>query len=320
MSNIDDFTIEAKYIVRYPSMMMMDFSNADCYQYKLGERFQILNTIEDLPIIRDGLITIGGENSSGKTSFVCDLALNILQSEPDTIFIMYSTDDSPIKTAQRIFSQLSDRNMFKFKISNSDKEKYSDVFRRIFLLSDIDINQIEAIIDEITKNGRPKLIIGIDYLQNIPLSGERKNFNDSLLALKRLQKRLEERYGGCILFCLSQLGRDRTSGGMRYRESSEIENQSDVCMDIEPPPIIGDQKQTPDPTTPERIIKIQKNKLGSRGIEFETELSKTFKFKTLSVREKSEPAISQAKTTNRKQETQPRSKATTVLPYQEGWN
>jgi len=86
------------------------------------------------------------------------------------------------------------------------------------------------------------------------------------------------------LFLLSQLNRDTSSTTFRYRETSEIENQSDVCLDIyhlytnEPN---KDTRKKPLYNDPTRTIKVTKNKLGRKGREWRTEISDSFNFTPL---------------------------------------
>ncbi len=77
------------------------------------------------------------------------------------------------------------------------------------------------------------------------------------------------------------MNRDSQSDGYRYRETSEIENQSDVCIDIELPRIGNGKDKKSDRETDNRIIRVKKNKMGKRGMTFHTTISRAFNFKKL---------------------------------------
>lgn len=251
--------------------MDCDFQITPC---RLGDVYEILN--KDNNLIRDGFITIGGEMSSGKTSFVTDLAIDLLKHDKDTCFLFFSLDDGIPLTHRRILSQLNNQNLFGGGYdAKHHKDAHRDILEKIVLRESIKIPDLESLAGFVKNRTKSKrIIIGVDYLQAIPpnpdepATDRRFMFNDYLKALKEIQKTLQDA-GGCILFCLSQLNRDNTGGALRYRESSEIENQSDVCLDLELP----GGKDCPDRATNNRIIRVQKNKMGKRRSLFETSIS-----------------------------------------------
>jgi len=255
--------------------------------YQLGDVYKILNE-EEYCLIRDGFVTIGGEASTGKTSFLSDLAIDLLKHNTDTCFMFYTLDDSIHISGKRIISQLNKKNLFKGDYDNYlHKEPHNEILSRIILREKVNIIHLKREAEAAKKKTNcKKIIIGIDYLQAIPAlpeySGDRRQlFNDNLKALKEKQIAIQEA-GGCILFCLSQLNRDSKTDGYRYRETSEIENQSDVCIDIELPRKTQetgkDKRTTSDRETDDRIIRVQKNKMGKRGMTFHTTISRAFNF------------------------------------------
>lgn len=282
--------LDAEYIDDIIKVMDGHDFNFIVNPYPLGNKYEILNR-GGYDLIRDGFITIGGEASSGKTSFLNDLAIDILQHTPEACFLFYSLDDSIPITGKRIISQLNKENLFREKIDNHLKMKpHKNLLKRISIRDRITIDRLDREAERLkTITSCKKIIIGIDYLQAIPApaayGGDRRQlFNDNLKALKEKQIAIQDA-GGCILFCLSQMNRDTKADGYRYRETSEIENQSDVCFDIELPRIAqgqGKEKRTvPDRETNKRIIRIQKNKMGKRGMTFHTSITPAFNFDKL---------------------------------------
>jgi len=257
--------------------------------YPISNIFKILNK-QEYCLIRDGFITIGGEASAGKTSFLTDLSIDLLMNNKDTAFLFYSLDDGSHISGKRILSQINKNNLFHTSIEDKKHTSpYLHLLERIVIRESININFLIKEAEAVKKKtGCSKLIIGIDYLQAIPSDdgGDRRIFlNNYFMGLKEKQKTLEKA-GGCIMFCLSQMNRDTNSGGYRYRDTSEIENKSDVCMDIELPKIVekdeaNKKKVIGDRGSDKRIITVMKNKMGKRGMTFTSTISTAFNYSKL---------------------------------------
>jgi hypothetical protein len=240
--------------------------------YAVGDTWAELNAA-DYSLIRDGLITIGAEANTGKSSILTALSLDIIRHNQNTALLFYSLDDSVYLSSKRILSQLTRENQFYAAFNpatlTTDEKK---LLGRIVLRDRLNINTLEREAVKVKDLcGCTKIIIGIDYLQIIPNTGntiQREFLNVTVKDLKEIQKNLEA--DGCILFLLSQLNRDTKALGYRYRETSEIENQSDVCLDIE-----GDSK---DKESLVRKIIVTKNKLGRKGRTLHTEIGADFNF------------------------------------------
>jgi len=230
--------------------------------YKVGHTFAELND-PDYCLIRDGFITIGAEANAGKSSFLTALSLEIMRHNKNMAFLFYSLDDCELLSGKRILSQITRVNQFRNTfnmdtISDQDRSEITDLMGRIMMKESFNLHTVERDAERTKKRcGCTRIIIGIDYLQIIPTTTEnrREHYNDAVKGLKEVQKRMAA--DGCIMFLLSQFNRDRSSTTYRYRETSEIENQSDVCIDIK-----GDDANREDPS---REITVMKNKLGKKG-------------------------------------------------------
>lgn len=247
--------------------------------YDPGPIFKDLNHI-DLNLLSDNLIALGAEANTGKTSFMTALALGLLEHNQDMCALIYSLDDGGTMTDKRIVSQLVGESMLRAhgvprsKLSGTQME----VLSRIITRDTIDLKTIELDIAAVKKaTGNDKIFIGVDYLQIIPVSGDfggkREGYNEALKFLKDLQKRMAPQ--GCILLLLSQLNRDykqesqeSKSGLMgRFRETSEVENQADVCLLMFP------ENDNPSGYDDRRIkLVVIKNKKGMRGFWWTSQL------------------------------------------------
>ena len=264
--------------------------------YTVGDTFKGLND-PDYSLIRDGFITIGAEANAGKSSILTALSLDILKHNRDTAFLFYSLDDSIYLSGKRILSQITGENQFKSSsfnlamLSEQEEQEVKNLLSRIVIKEHLNMNTLELEAVKVKKIcGADKIIIGIDYLQIIPTPPDmirREYYNDIVKALKEIQKRLEPT--GCIIFLLSQFNRDTESTTHRYRETSEIENQSDVCLDISgklkkiKDPDTGKTKIIPDMDDNTRRVKVSKNKLGKKGRKWKTEINDVFNFTPLTI-------------------------------------
>jgi hypothetical protein len=231
--------------------------------YPVGEAFANLNA-DNLLIVRDGLLTVGGEASTGKSSFISALALDVMARDGGTCFLLYTLDDSMKIAGKRILSQLVRKNLFyhlpdpgRIRNDEDGRSLAGRVFMKENLVPAFIVSDAEKVKD---LANCPRVIIGIDYLQKIRNTGNmdtRIFLNNAVDAIKDAEKELEP---GCLVLLASQLNRDADSKGHRYRETSEIENVSDVCLDLSIPPDL--------PLMPSRHLRISKNKLGEKGAVF----------------------------------------------------
>ena len=198
--------------------------------------------------IKDSLITIGAETSVGKTSFASQLSLELLENNDDTILAFYSLDDSKIFLIKKMIMQLLHKNINKKNYNNFEKliNKYKDsslkllLSGRIAIFDKLNIYNLYSQLLKLKKNAEnelniknPKIIVVIDYLQIIDYDSNnlREGLNKTCSYLKDIQKQLN-----CMMILLSQFNRSKENNIntlIRYRETSEIENISDLCINLE---------------------------------------------------------------------------------------
>lgn len=278
---LDDFLTESNLL------NLCSYENLyakDVLTYNVSPKFSALNA-KELSLIRDGLITIGGEASAGKTSFLTELALDIVKNNESTCFVFFSLDDSVKATAKRILTQQLEYNFFldaalsrdelADKLGRNGELSFVNPFNRCRIISEAPDNlSYEDIIEGVkTKTDCNRVIIAIDYLQIMQVDGgdRREALNKALLSLKESQKKLANcgPGAGCILFVLSQFSRGSEGNTFRYRETSEIENVSDVCLDL-----------TTD-AAGAISINVSKNKVGKRNVKFHTSIDALFRFEAI---------------------------------------
>jgi replicative DNA helicase len=242
--------------------------------YQLSETFAGLNAGE-LDIVRDGLVTIGAEANTGKSSFITHLGIDILRHNPGTALLYYTLDDSKAMAARRIMSQLHGRNMR--RDTPTDQELRDAIANRIYLQDSINLRLIMRDAEIVMHSTRSdRIIIAIDYLQIMPTDGQllRESLNATVKELKEIQKSLN-----CMMLIASRLNRNTDSTTYRYRETSEIENQSDVCLDMYHLTEPGSKK--PDYSNSARELRVSKNKMGQKGITLRTSIDSHFRFSPL---------------------------------------
>lgn len=196
----------------------------------IGDRYYFLN-----PIMREGLIVVGGTASSGKTSFVMDYILDTIRGEKkgtrmdgtkgyspsETCLLFYTLDDSKAKVYNKLMKQSQ-------LLDLEDREWILD---NVYLQDSLSLNTLYLLRKNVLelKKRYKRVIIVVDYLQIVrtPESEFKKTYIDNIIyELKQVSKELNS-----TVFVLSQLNRSG-SGKYSYRETSEIENQADVCLDL----------------------------------------------------------------------------------------
>ena len=152
-----------------------------------------------------------------------------------------------------------------FDISAELDESDKALLSRVYVTDEQpDLIKHVAGLKELT--GAKNIIAAIDFLQCMRINGKgdaRQGYNQVCIDLKDAQKKT-----GSLLFLLSQLGREGSQSASKryllsYRETSEIENVSDVCLDI----FLSEKK----PGSLDLLLK--KNKMGKRKVYWYSEVN-----------------------------------------------
>lgn len=199
--------------------------------------------------IRNGLITIGAESSVGKTAFATQISLDLLENNNDTILAFYSLDDSKFFLLKKMIDYLvkkhnllnknyKDKELIEVIKNNSLKLITSNriaIFDNFYIYNLYpELLKFKQYIIEKSNIKKPNLIVVIDYLQiiNHESTNLREGLNNICKELKNIQKKLN-----CIILLISQFNRSTKENNIntltRYRETSEIENVSDLCINLE---------------------------------------------------------------------------------------
>lgn len=249
--------------------------------------------LSEYNIIRDGLITIGGDSSGGKTSFATHLIIDILRANVHATALFYSLDDSTFLTERRVYAQLTGTPMHFDAVAEENLPK-DDILSRLYIHDTFNANDLRADIAAIKARlpgtfTRPLVVIALDYLQYVRRTGstndDREWYNTLTKALKDIQKETVAAGTGCIIIMLSQMNRDENKSDLnRFRETSEIENVSDVAfvVDYKKKKVKEEGKNTykKDTESTERKLKVVKNKIGTKA-SFKTQIEKGLLFAPL---------------------------------------
>jgi len=225
----------------------------------------------DYRIVADGLIALGAEANTGKTSVMTALAIGLLENNPDMCAVIYALDDGAPMVTRRVVGQLLARDVqFAHQVPWADLGRIQaaqSILGRLFVRDRLELATMEADIEDAKRaTGCNRIYVGIDYLQIVPVpesaqGSKREGYNQALKKIKEIQQALARE--GCIILLLSQLNRDKENEAHmgRFRETSEIENQADVGLLMQ-----GDEEGRG------LWIKIIKNKRGKRGRWWKSEL------------------------------------------------
>ncbi len=196
----------------------------------------ILSRVEN-----SSLITIGARPAMGKTCFMTNIMLNLLEQHKKCLF--FSLEMSDEQLIKRLLCQIGEvdaillRHPEDISRRKQSVEKIAEALNKIseYDLTIIDnSHNIEEIKEKIEQE-KPKFVF-IDYLQLIDVPSKKprsESFEKIMRDLKMIAKD-----NNCIIFMTSQLSRalesrcDKRPLLSDLRESGAIENISDVVMFI----------------------------------------------------------------------------------------
>ncbi len=240
----DENTI--KNLIENSSFDNINIHDTTSNDYSISDTFELFRINR---LIRNGLITIGGFRSSTKTSFSIQLALDILKRNTDTVLMIYSLDDSRAFLKKKMIKQIINSEQIEHCNTHNNEvydyiEQNEGIYKtieqynkRIYIFDDLDYKNdsieiesisrhIESIQNKYIKDNRaePRIIVLIDYIQKI--KHDKTNVRDGLNSICSELKKIQIRYN-IMMLALSQLSYDGN-----YRETSEIENISDVMIKV----------------------------------------------------------------------------------------
>ncbi len=213
--------------------------------HKIDSEFKEL---QNHKLIRNGIITIGGYENSGKTTFATQIALSILRNNPNSVFMMYSLDDSKEFIEKKLLKQLLNYTDCKSNINDVDtlsnkildyvKDLDTNITDRIRTFDNLDIfidtstsnivNNIKSVKNAYTEldteNNKLELVLVIDYLQILEhtKNNNYEGLNQLLKELKNIQKVFS-----CTIILISQFSNEG-----KYSGSRQIRATSDVLLTI----------------------------------------------------------------------------------------
>ncbi len=217
------------------------------YESIFEEKPPVLQTgFKDLDIILSGvenssLITIGARPAMGKSSFMTNIMLNLLEQNKKCLF--FSLELSEEQLIKRLLGQIGEvdsmllRNPDGILRRKQSVEKIAEALNKIskYDLTIIDDAHDTDGIKEQIEQIKPEFVF-IDYLQLIDVPSKKprpESFEKVMRDLKKIAKD-----NNCIIFMTSQLSRalesrmDKRPLLSDLRESGAIENISDVVMFI----------------------------------------------------------------------------------------
>lgn len=192
-------------------------------------------------IEKSSLITIGARPAMGKTCFMTNIMLNLLEQKKKCLYL--SLEMSEIQVVKRLIGQTGEidsrliRSPGQIATRKKLMEKFTEALNKItkYDLTIVDdamnIKDIKEKIEEEKAD-----FVFIDYLQLIHSSGK-KSRNEAIDDIMRELKNIAKE-NNCMIFLTSQLSRavesrcDKRPMLSDLRESGSIENLSDVVIFI----------------------------------------------------------------------------------------
>jgi len=212
-------------------------------QIKTGLTMGWDNLDKDVRLPQSGLVVVEGRSGHGKTSFMINLAINVLRKYPDRP-VVYFTYEIP---APRVLLKLlmamegvelssvphKNEEMYRTMLLDGELKAFSEVEpllnQRLYITdADLDIEQIVRTLDS---NRFQHAIVLVDYLQIIPARGFDKNrylvikdFADKLRAIGNKRNQ--------VIITGSQLTRGETPYQDQAREGKDITNAAELVLKV----------------------------------------------------------------------------------------
>jgi len=213
------------------------------------------------------MLVLGGYSSAGKTALAINFAWHLAQTYRVGF---YSLETNRNKLADRLFADLFEIPMGNIKRGEISEEQWKRAAQRSEAASQPPLHLIEAAkwtVADIQADAvaHRYQVIFVDYLQLI--EPQTRNFNRQE-EVARISISLHQlaQGNGITVVALSQLSRaERTKGGdevspsmSNLRESGQIEQDADAILLL--------YLEAPDDQDSRRILKVAKNKEGTRGM------------------------------------------------------
>ena len=200
------------------------------YKFKIPKLNKYLGGVD-----KGELITIGGFTSQGKSSFVCQLAIDFAGHSKKRV-LYCSSEMTPMELSRRILSNEMDKNIMDFRsgyFQEGEKEAMTKVAETIGDEWNLNIKKV-ATIEDIRKyiNKYDPEILFVDYLQNLDRRGARSDYERVSNNIKDLQGITLDKE--IVTFVVSQLSRNkeriRPPRMTDLRDSGRIEEVSNIVM------------------------------------------------------------------------------------------
>lgn len=195
---------------------------------------------------KSDLIIVAGRPSMGKTSFMMNIAENVVISEelPVLVFSMEMPADSLV---MRMLSSLGNINQSKIRSGQLGDEDWPRLTSAITMLNDKPLliddtaaltpNEIRSRARRVVKEHGKLGLIAVDYIQLMQVTGTPENRAGEISEISRSLKGIAKEFD-CPLIAGSQLNRgleqrpDKRPIMSDLRESGAIEQDADVIMAI----------------------------------------------------------------------------------------
>lgn len=267
----DPFERQAYYLL---AKYQKDFNRDpnELLGYRLT-RFQ--NLARNIDGVQPGFYVVGAETNTGKTAFLSNLTLDLLDSNEDLVGLYFSLDDSrevifnrllsistgiPLNMVQR--KQPGERQQEMLRggyeyLPDLSKEKRLLVFDASYIQ---DIHQLEL---EIARYANRKLFVIIDALYNLDVGGNGDNLRKDNIERANKLKALAARHRISVI-CTGELrkkerkdGQDKNPTIHDLMETGKFAYNADLVILLYP----ENWEEYDDSDSPRIVMKVAKNKL-----------------------------------------------------------
>ena len=185
--------------------------------------------------LQSGLYIIAADPNVGKTMFQINLAIDVLNSNPEASVLFYSMDDSRERIVDRFLARLTEIsiNDVQFKLGDqAEQQKLDDAYAQLTQWFDAGRLEIYELNESLTMSSinleirehknREKLVVFIDGIYNVPIDGESAPIREQNIERANQVKELVKIFKIPVIVTAELRKREQKDNGKKGRSLHDI--------------------------------------------------------------------------------------------------
>jgi len=200
--------------------------------YRLTGHFEKIG--DSIDGLQPGFYLLAADTNIGKTAFVSNLIINLLQANEDVRVLYYSLDDSKSIIARRMIAILAEIDINDVSrpsaLNNEERARYAEATakmlklareKRLIIKDMSQVEHIDSIEVDVRESAQNGLVVAIDGIYNLQISRSRPNLREENVERANKLKALVDTYRIPLI----------TTGEIRKREDHDRTPELDDLME-----------------------------------------------------------------------------------------